>query len=107
MGRERLLIRDGEGDLLQFGEAGQKVWGGNCDFSGRGGLHLCGDCRGEGKCLILDVCFLPLNNCGLVGGRYTASRGGCCLKNSLGEGDGLGLFLSDPLGEARGLVSGD
>ena len=31
---------------------------------------------------------------------------GCCLKESLGEGGGLALFLSG-LGEARGLESGD
>lgn len=55
----------------------------------------------------MDVCFLPLNKCGLVDGRDTASGGGCCLKDSLGEGGGLALFLSDPLGEAGGLESGD
>lgn len=55
----------------------------------------------------MDVCFLPLNKCGLVVGNGTASGGGCCLKDSLGEGGGLALFLIDPWGEARGLESGD
>lgn len=55
----------------------------------------------------MDVCFLALNKCGLVDGRGTASGGGFCLKESLGEGGGLDLFLSDPWGEARGLESVD
>lgn len=108
MGRLRLVIRDEEGEGGRWGEVGRKAWGGDCDLSGKEGLRLCGDGRGgEGERLILDVCFLPLNKGGLVDGRGTASGGGCCLKDSLGEGGGLALLLSDPRGEARGLESGD
>lgn len=59
------------------------------------GLRLSGDEEGgEGDCLNLAVCFLPLNKCGLEDG--TASGGGCLLKACPGEGGGLTLFLSDP-----------
>lgn len=72
------------------------------------GLRLSRDEEGgEGDCLNLVACFLPLEKWGLVAGWETASGGGCRLQDCPGEGGWLTLFLSDPLGEAIGLEGGD
>lgn len=72
------------------------------------GLCLRGDEEGgEGDCLNLGACFLPLEKMGLEDGWETASGGGCCLQDCPGEDGWLILFLSDPLGEAIGLEGGD